>query len=179
MESLVNLYVRGWLHYDKLSSTYSEVKDLAEWVRRRVRLYYWKQWSRSEAETACRRQPVGRAQPGNQPRTRRRNLLALGVDPGKVHMATRSRKGYWRMSQNELVRNALNNRWLEVQGVPDMNAMAAVAAFSITAKPCLMDAAKRSQSRMDCFILRAESPRLIGTALYGAVRRVVWDPWLI
>ena len=27
-------------------------------------------------------------------------------------------------------------------------------------------------------ILRAEGPRLIGTALYGAVRRVVWDPWL-
>jgi len=43
-------------------------------------------------------------------------------------MATRSRKGYWRMSQNELVRIALNNRWLEEQGVPDMNAPAAVAA---------------------------------------------------
>ncbi|MCB1133269.1 MAG: hypothetical protein KDN05_19265, partial [Verrucomicrobiae bacterium] len=40
----LNLFVRGWLNYFKLSSTYSEVKDLAEWVRRRVRLYYWKQW---------------------------------------------------------------------------------------------------------------------------------------
>jgi hypothetical protein len=45
-----------------------------------------------------------------------------------VHMATRSRKGYWRMSQNEIVRYALNNRRLEEQGVPDMNAPAAVAA---------------------------------------------------
>ena len=35
----LNLFVRGWLNYFKLSSTYSEVKDLAEWVRRRVRLY--------------------------------------------------------------------------------------------------------------------------------------------
>jgi hypothetical protein len=59
---------------------------------------------------------------GNQPRTRRRNLLALGADPGTVHMATRSRKGYWRMSQNEIVRHALNNCWLEEQGVPDVNA---------------------------------------------------------
>jgi RNA-directed DNA polymerase len=99
----LNLYVRGWLNYYKLSSTYSEVLALSVWVRRRVRLYYWKQWK--------------------QPRTRRRHLLALGVDPAKVHMATRSRKGYWRMSQNELVRNALNNRWLEVQGVPDMRAI--------------------------------------------------------
>ncbi|MFK7911669.1 MAG: hypothetical protein AB8F34_13860 [Akkermansiaceae bacterium] len=38
-------------------------------------------------------------------------------------MATRSRKGYWRMSQVSIVRNALNNRWLEEQGVPDMKAI--------------------------------------------------------
>jgi RNA-directed DNA polymerase len=99
----LNLYTRGWLNYYKLSSTYSEVKDLSEWVRRRVRLYYWKQWK--------------------QPRTRRRHLLALGVFPNKVHRATRSRKGYWRMSQTEIVRFALNNRWLEEQGVPDLRAI--------------------------------------------------------
>jgi len=99
----LRLFVRGWLNYYKLSSTYTEVLDLSQWARRRVRLYYWKQWK--------------------QPRTRRRHLLALGVNPNKVHMATRSRKGYWRMSQNELVRIALNNRWLEEQGVPDMRAI--------------------------------------------------------
>jgi hypothetical protein len=59
----------------------------------------------------------------SQPRTRRRHLLALGADPGTVHMATRSRKGYWRMSQNEIVRFALNNCWLEEQGVPDLRAI--------------------------------------------------------
>ena len=68
-----------------------------------MRLYYWKQWK--------------------QPRTPRRHLLALGADPATVHMATRSRKGYWRMSQNEIVRYALNNRWLEEQGVPDLRAI--------------------------------------------------------
>jgi RNA-directed DNA polymerase len=47
------LYVRSWLNYYKLSSTYTEVLDLSQWVRRRVRLYYWKQWRRSAAETAC------------------------------------------------------------------------------------------------------------------------------
>lgn len=99
----LKLYVQGWLNYYKLSSTYKEVLVLSVWVRRRVRLYYWKQWK--------------------QPRTRRRNLLALGADPETVHMATRSRKGYWRMSQNEIVRYALNNRWLEEQGVPDLRAI--------------------------------------------------------
>lgn len=95
-------YVLGWLNYYKLSCTYTVVERLAEWVRRRVRLYYWKQWK--------------------QPRTRRRELLALGVSPAEVHKASRSRKGYWRMSQMSLVRQALDNRRLEERGVPDMRA---------------------------------------------------------
>ncbi len=110
----LNLYIRGWLNYYKHSSTYSEVNDLAEWVRRRVRLYYWKQWK--------------------QPRTRRRNLLSLGIHPGVVHRATRSRKGYWRMSQNKIVRAALNNCWLEEQGVPDMRAVWIVLHYGPNAR---------------------------------------------
>ena len=46
------------------------------------------------------------------------NYYKLSSD--RVHLATRSRKGYWRMSQNSLVRIALNNRWLEEQGVPNL-----------------------------------------------------------
>jgi len=92
-------YVTGWLNYFGISHSYTGVMELDEWVRRRVRLYYWKQWK--------------------QPRTRRRHLLALGIDPKEVHMATRSRKGYWRMSGNSLIQRALTNRWLQEQGVPN------------------------------------------------------------
>jgi RNA-directed DNA polymerase len=38
----LNSYVRGWLNYFRLSSTYTEVLALSQWIRRRVRLYYWK-----------------------------------------------------------------------------------------------------------------------------------------
>ena len=96
-------YVVGWLHYFGISHTYTELLELEEWVRRRVRLYYWKQWK--------------------QPRTRRRHLLALGIPRDEVHMATRSRKGYWRMSANSIVQRALTNRWLQEQGVPDMRTL--------------------------------------------------------
>ena len=51
-----------------------------------------------------------------------------------------------------------------------------VSGLGKTAKPLGLDAAKRSQSRLDRSSLRAAGPCLIGTALYGAVRRVVWDP---
>ena len=55
-----------------------------------------------------------------RPGPRRRNLLKLGANPKKVHMATRSRKGYWRMSRNKIVHQCLNNRWLKEQGVPEV-----------------------------------------------------------
>jgi len=93
-------YVTGWLNYFGISHTYNQVVALAEWVRRRVKLYYWKQWKR--------------------PRTRRRHLLALGIPRDEVKMATRSRKGYWRMSRNSIVQRALTNDWLHVRGVPGM-----------------------------------------------------------
>ena len=96
-------YVSGWLNDFGISHTYNQVVELAEWVRRRVRLYYWKQWK--------------------QPRTRRRHLLALGIPREQVHMATRSRKRYWRMSANSIVQGALTNRWLHEQGVPDMRTL--------------------------------------------------------
>jgi len=99
MEEL-QLFVRGALNYYQLGMTYAEARDLDGWLRRRVRLYYWKQWGR--------------------PRARRRNLIKLGINRETVHMASRSRKGPWRMSQNSKVRAAMTNQWLIDQGVPSI-----------------------------------------------------------
>ena len=96
----LRLYVTGWMNYFGISHTYKVVLELDNWLRRRVRLYHWKQWK--------------------QPRTRRRNLLRLGANPSTVHMATRSRKGYWRMSANSILHNALNNQRLKDMGVPEL-----------------------------------------------------------
>jgi RNA-directed DNA polymerase len=65
-----------------------------------MRLCYWKQWQR--------------------PRTRRRHLLALGITRDAVKLATRSRKGHWRMAGHRIVQRALNKPWLWQQGVPNM-----------------------------------------------------------
>ncbi len=66
-------------------------------------LYYWKTWK--------------------QPRKRRRNLITLGIRPEKVKQASRSRKGYWRISGTSIVQRALNKRWLYEQGLPDMRSL--------------------------------------------------------
>ena len=107
-------YVAGWINYFGISHTYTVVVELAEWIRRRVRLYYWKQWK--------------------QPRTRRRHLLALGIPPEQVHLASRSRKGYWRMSGNSILQRALTNHWLLQQGVPDLRTLWIVRHYGPSAR---------------------------------------------
>jgi RNA-directed DNA polymerase len=93
-------YLRGSINYFAIGIPFGEIRALDQWVRRRMRLYYWKQWGR--------------------PRTRRRKLLKLGVGRDEVHKASRARKGHWRMSQMSLVRWAMNNDWLEEQGLPSL-----------------------------------------------------------
>lgn len=95
-------YVQGWFGYYRISRTWGEVLELEKWMRRRVRQCYWKQWKRA--------------------RMRRRMLLRLGANREDVHMASRSRKGCWRMSTNSIVQAALTNEWLDKQGVPNLQA---------------------------------------------------------
>jgi len=93
-------YAVGWLNYFGISHTYRQVLELDQWLRRRVRLCYWKQW--------------------RWPRTRRRHLIGLGIHPDEVMKASRCRRGYWWMSGNGIVQRALDNAWLREQGVPNL-----------------------------------------------------------
>ncbi len=90
----------GWLNYIGHSHSSREVLKPDTWLRRRVRMCYWKAWKR--------------------PRPRRERLPALGPNLAEVHLATRTRKGYWRMSRNRIVQQALSNRWLRGRGIPIM-----------------------------------------------------------
>jgi RNA-directed DNA polymerase len=98
----LNRYVQGWFGYYRISRTWGEVRELDKWIRRRVRQCYWKQWKRGP--------------------TRRRMLLRLGAAREEVHLASRSRKGCWRMCTNSVVQAALTNEWLDQQGVPNLQA---------------------------------------------------------
>ena len=52
------------------------MKEIDEWVRRRIRAVYWKQWKKVK--------------------TRYRNLKALKLEEWQIHELANSRKGYWR-----------------------------------------------------------------------------------
>jgi RNA-directed DNA polymerase len=93
-------YAVGWMNYFGLSQAYRVIPELDQWVRRRVRMYYWKQWKRA--------------------RTRRRRLIRLGIHPAEVYKATRAHRGYWFMAGTSIVQRALDNRWLSERGVPSL-----------------------------------------------------------
>ena len=93
-------YVRGAINYYMPGLPFKQARDLDQWLRSRMRLYYWKQWGR--------------------PRTRRRKLLQLRIGRNEVHKASRSRKGPWRLMHTSIVGRAMTNQWLSDQGVPSI-----------------------------------------------------------
>lgn len=93
----LNRYLRGWMNYFGISQNYSPMEELDGWVRRRIRMCYWKQWRR--------------------PRTRITNLLKLGTSKRHAILTGISRKGYWRLSKTLATQTGMTNEWLEQQGL--------------------------------------------------------------
>ena len=91
----LNAYLRGWINYFGLADTKTIFSELGQWIRRR-RMCYWKQWKR--------------------PRTRIRNLLALGT-PRDHAVASAGRKGYWRLSKTLATHTGMDKKWFEGLGL--------------------------------------------------------------
>lgn len=81
-------FIRGWINYYAMADMKQLLIRTDEWLRRRIRTIYWKQWKKI--------------------RTRYRNLRALKISEGLVHELVNSRKGYWRMGQ--MLSVALTNK---------------------------------------------------------------------
>lgn len=90
-------YLRGWIGYFGLAQQLAEFSNLDGWIRRRIRMCFWKQW--------------------RYPRTKIRKLMELGVTRKLAILHGISRKSYWRMSRTPAMRYAMPNTWLEDQGL--------------------------------------------------------------
>ena len=86
-------YVVGWVNYYKLADMGTYLQSIDEWMRRRIRMVFWKKWKRV--------------------RTRWRNLLKLGISNANAGILANSRKEYWRIAADPLLQTALSNRRLE------------------------------------------------------------------
>ena len=90
-------HIQGWMGYYRISEYYRPIPELDGWLRRRVRMCYWKQW--------------------RKPRTRIRNLLRLGTRKKDAILTGISRKGYWHLARTLATQTGMTNQWLSNQGL--------------------------------------------------------------
>jgi RNA-directed DNA polymerase len=83
--------------YFALSEYYRPTPKRDEWIRRRLRMCYWKQ--------------------GRRCRKRVRERLKLGVSERQAVLTALSRKRYWRLSRTMAIQSGIANAWLESQGL--------------------------------------------------------------
>jgi len=89
-------YIRGWINYFKIADMKMLLKRTDEWMRRRIRMVYWKQWKRV--------------------RTRFKMLKQFGINEYKAWEFANTRKGYWRISNSPILSCSLDNNTLAKLG---------------------------------------------------------------
>jgi RNA-directed DNA polymerase len=96
-ESL-HLFIRGWLEYFQYADMQSRLKEIDQWLRRRLRMCIWKSWK--------------------QIKTRYRNLVRCGIAKSRAFPIANARQSYWRMAGNPILNEAINNDSLSKAGYP-------------------------------------------------------------
>ena len=92
----VNSFTRGWLGYFGIASMKNTMSEWDGWIRRRLRMYIWKQW--------------------RKPRTRVQNLIKLGMPEWQAYRNGNTRKGYWAISGSGILHHTITNKRLEQAG---------------------------------------------------------------
>lgn len=95
--------IRGWVNYFKIANMSRIAQKLDEWIRRRIRMCYWKQWKKIK--------------------TKHDNLVKLGIDKQKAWEYANTRKSYWRISSTPFLHQALNNKTLEKLGYTSVSSV--------------------------------------------------------
>lgn len=89
-------YIRGWINYFKIADIKSMLSKTDEWMRRRIRMVYWKQWKKV--------------------RTKFNMLKHFGIEGSKAWEFANTRKGYWRISNSQILSFSLTNQTLQKLG---------------------------------------------------------------
>lgn len=87
----------GWINYFKMAKMKNKMQMLDEWLRRRIRMCYWKQWKKIK--------------------TKFKNLQRLGIDKYKAWEFANTRKGYWRIASSPILHRTITNARLKKSGL--------------------------------------------------------------
>ena len=96
----VKVFIRGWLGYYHVADIKRILMSWNEWLRRRFRMYIWKQWKK--------------------PRTRVVNLKKLGIPEWQAYQWGNTRLGYWRIAGSAVLQRSITNEKLVQAGYYDI-----------------------------------------------------------
>jgi len=89
-------YLQGWAEYFDYADMGNKVRDIDQWLRRRLRMCIWKSWKK--------------------PRTRVKNLIRCGIDRWQAYQWGNTSKGYWRIADSWILTRAIGNESLRRKG---------------------------------------------------------------
>ena len=92
----INQIIRGWIQYFKLANMKNHLKNLDEWLRRRIRMCAWKGWKKVK--------------------TKFTNLVKLGIGKFQAWQWANTRRSYWRIAKSPVLNRALNNKRIAERG---------------------------------------------------------------
>ncbi len=95
-------YLIGWRGHFGFCQTPIVLQGLDSWIRRRLRMYIWRQWKTG--------------------RTRYAQLRRLGVSHFHAAIAAGTGSGLWRMARHVTVQQALPNAFFDSIGLPRLAA---------------------------------------------------------
>lgn len=96
----LNQVCRGWMNNYRLTSIYSKIKKLDEWLRNRLRYCIWHDWKKVERK--------------------RKNLNRLGVEQGQAYAWSRTRMGGWAVAQSPILGTTITLSRLKRKGYVPM-----------------------------------------------------------
>lgn len=97
----LNQSIRGWVNYFRIADMKNQIREQDEWLRRRLRMCYWKQWKK-----------IG---------TKQRNLVKLGIPEGKAWEYANTRKGYWRIACSPILNCCLTIDYFKGMGLSSLS----------------------------------------------------------
>lgn len=89
-------YIVGWIGYYHLAEMKSFLQETDEWLRGRIRMCIWKSWKK--------------------PKTKVNNLIKCGIASWQAYEWGNTRKSYWRTATSPILKRAITNERLRLQG---------------------------------------------------------------
>ena len=96
----IKVYARGWLNYYGIANMKNNIEEINSWLYHRIRMCIWKQWK--------------------LPRTKKRNLMKMGIPENYAHMAANCRRGHWFCANLTTVKRAMTKERLINSGFYDL-----------------------------------------------------------